>query len=173
MQSVISEVGITALGISNGKLTVASTEVYKNRRVSDTPLNNNLNTFIHALHNNSTATAWASGNSIALPAEYPFAGVSPEPATVASLNITRTSTEFVLEFDTASLIDNLSADIIEFLNMANQTMLNPELDSLDDYVNDATNGGLYTLIGTVSVDQNKTVFTVENIVLAITSGNGQ
>ena len=166
MQSVIQEVGITALGIANGKLTVSSTEVYKNRRVSDTPLTNNLNTAITALHNSSAAMAWSSANSVALPAEYPFAGVSPEPPTVASLNITRTSTEFVLEFDTASLITNLSEDVIGFLNMANQTMLNPEFDNLNDYGDDAINGGLYNLIGTVSIDQNKTVFTVENIVAA-------
>ena len=110
--------------------------------------------------------AWASGNGIALPAEYPFAGVSPEPSTVASLNITRTSTEFVLEFDTAALIANISEAVIEFLNMANQTMLNPEFDSLSEYGDDAINGGLYNLIGTVSIDQNKTVFLVENIVAA-------
>ena len=164
MQSVIQEVGITALGIANGKLTVSSTEVFKNRRVSETPLTNNLNTAITALHSNPTAMNWASNNAIALPATYPFAGINPEPAAVASLNITRTTTEFVLEFDIAALVSHMSEDIIEFLNMANQTMLNPEFDSLIDSGDDATNGGLYNLIGTVSIDQNKTVFLVANIV---------
>ena len=161
MQSVIQEVGITSLGISNGKLTVTSTEVYKNRRLSETPLTNNLNVAISALHASSTATQWATANSTALPAEYPFSFVSPEPATVASLSITRTSTEFVLEFDTPTLITNLSTAVVGFLNMANQTMLNPEYDDLG-----SSNGGLYNLIGVVSIDQNKTVFLVKNIVLA-------
>ena len=166
MQSVIQEVGITALGISNGKLTVSSTEVYKNRRVSENPLFNNLNTAITTIANHPGVVAWADTNQIDLPAQYPFAGVSPEPATVASLNITRTSTEFVLEFDTSALIANISEDIIAFLNMANKTMLNPALDSLNDYDADATNGGLFNLIGTVSVDQNKSVFLVSHIVAA-------
>ena len=159
MQSVIQEVGITSLGIANGKLTVTSTEVYKNRRISETPSTNNLNAAISTLHDSSIATAWATANSTALPAEYPFSFVSPEPPTVASLSIARTSTEFVLEFDMPSLIGDLHQGIIDFMNMANQTMLNPEYDDLG-----SSTGSLYTLIGTVSIDQNKTVFLVQNIV---------
>ena len=173
MQSVIQEIGITSLGIANGKLTVTSTEVYKNRRISENPSTNNLNAAISALHASSTAVAFAAANSMVLPDQYPFTGISPEPPTVASLSIARTSTEFVLEFDMPSLISNLAAGIINFMSMANQTMLNPDLDTLDLYHADNTNGGLYTLIGTVSIDQNKTVFLVQNIIQTNNSGSGQ
>ena len=80
MQSVIQEVGITSLGIANGKLTVTSTEVYKNRRISENPSINNLNAAISDLHASSTAVAWANTNSMVLPDQYPFAGINPEPS---------------------------------------------------------------------------------------------
>lgn len=158
-------VGINALGLQNGRLTVASTEVYKSRRTTENAQTNNLNDLVTTLAGDGGFSTWATGNGVALPANYPYSNVSPQPATLQAVTITRTSTEFILDFDAVSLLAQAERQpIISFVNMANMLALNPEYDGLNDLDDSAE--GHFDLTGEVYLEQNKAVFKVTGIAVS-------
>lgn len=158
--STIKKVGINSLGLNAGKLTVSSTEVYKNRRTTDAVQTNNLNDFVTALYADAGFAAWMAGNNKSI-ANYPYTGVTPTPETLQAITISRTSSEFVLEFDHSLLLMNPTAATVDFCNMCNLLALNPEYDSLDDLDDTAT--GLFDLQGYVYLDQNKATLVIQAI----------
>lgn len=155
-------VGINSLGLQNGRLTVSSTEVYKSRRTTENAQTNNLNELVSVLRANPDFSGWATATGTALPVNYPYSGVSPQPPTLQAVTVTRTSTEFILDFDATALIAQpMREPIISFLNMANMLALNPEYDDLNA-LDDSTTGR-FDLAGEVYLEQNKAVFKVTGI----------